>query len=77
MRAEGAIRMARLRRGSGHRLAQAVPRPTGVWSDGHRTAAWTCRMIRRRRVVDRSRMAFCKKFLLDTTQSLMQTPQSR
>ena len=33
MTGEGVIRMARLRREPGHRLAQAVPRPPDVRSD--------------------------------------------
>ena len=36
MRVEGVIRMARLRRESGHRSAQAAPRPQDDRSDGQR-----------------------------------------
>ena len=47
MRGEGAIRMSRLRQGSGHWSAQAVPRPPDVCSGGSRTGtvARTCRLM--------------------------------
>ena len=37
MRDEGVIRMTRMRREPGHWLAQAVPRPPDVRSEGHAT----------------------------------------
>ena len=40
MRVEGVIRMARLRRESGHRSAQAVPRPPDDRSDVHAMVQW-------------------------------------
>ena len=40
MRGEGAIMMACLRRGSGHRSAQEIPRPPDVHSGGHASALW-------------------------------------
>ena len=62
--------MARLRRESGHRSAQAVLRPPDDRSGRHATVPWTCLVIPRHRVVDRSRMKFSKKILLDTTPEL-------
>ena len=40
MRGGGAIRIAGLRRGSGHQSAQAVPPPPDIRAGGHATALW-------------------------------------
>ena len=60
--------MARLRRGSGHRSALAVPRPLDVCSGGHATALW--RGLASRSLGTGSRIAFSQKILLDTTPEL-------
>ena len=65
MRGEGVIRMAHLRRESGHRSVQAVPRPPDVRSDGHATAPW--RGLASLSFGTGSRMAFSNITLLDTT----------